>query len=128
VSVRREGTPELVSALLDRILPADMWRYFTVIPGADDEWWSLLVEGVRELWPGDRVLSDSVLPPIHRLTGWLVAQDRRADAETVIRHLHGLDGRRVARVRDQRGVRLDVPGIDPTTVSWDAIAVRPSEV
>jgi glycosyltransferase involved in cell wall biosynthesis len=125
-AVRREGTPALVEVLLDRILPADLWRYFTLIPEADDAWWTLLVEGVRALW-GERGLGDSVLPPVHRLTGWLVAHDRRADAETVIRHLRVLDGRRVARVRDQHGVRLDVPGIDPATVARDAIAVRPTE-
>ena len=124
-SVRREGTPALVEALLDRILPADLWRYFTLIPEADDAWWSLLVDGVRDLW-GERGLVDSVLPPVHRLTGWLVAHDRRADAETVIGHLRDLDGRRVARVGDQRGVRLDVPGLDPTSVAYEAIAVRPA--
>jgi len=126
-SVRREGTPALVDALLDRILPADMWRYFTLIPEGDDAWWSLLVEGVRDLWGEDR-LTDSVLPPVHRLTGWLVGQDRRSDAETVIRHLRELDGRRVARVTEARGVRLDVPGLDAATVAWSAIAVRPTEV
>ncbi len=125
-SVRREGTPALVEALLDRILPADLWRYFTLIPEADDAWWSLLVQGVRDLW-GERGLVDSVLPPVHRLTGWLVAHDRRADAETVIRHLHDLDGRRVARVGDPRGIRLDVPGLDASSVAYDAIAVRPAE-
>ena len=125
-SVRREGTPALVDVLLDRILPADLWRYFTLIPEADDAWWALLVEGVRALW-GEHGLRDSVLPPVHRLAGWLVAHDRRADAETVIRHLRSLDGRRVARVRDQHGVRLEVPGLDPDSVARDAIAVRPTE-
>jgi glycosyltransferase involved in cell wall biosynthesis len=126
-SVRREGTPALVEALLDRILPADMWRYFVLIPEADDVWWDLLVSGVRELWGEADALTGSVLPPVHRLTGWLVAQDRRADAEAVILHLRGLDGRRVARVSDQHGVRLDVPGLDASSVARDAIAVRPSE-
>jgi CDP-glycerol glycerophosphotransferase len=126
-SVRREGTPALVEALLDRILPADLWRYFVLIPEAEDAWWDLLVAGVRELW-GERALTDSVLPPVHRLTGWLVAQDRRADATTVIRHLRALDGRRVARVSDQHGVHLDVPGLDPASVPAEVLAVRPSEV
>ena len=125
-SVRREGTSALVDTLLDRILPADLWRYFTLIPEADDAWWALLVEGVRDLW-GERGLRDSVLPPVHRLTGWLVAHDRRVDAETVIVHLRNLDGRRVARVRDQHGVRLEVPGLDAGSVAWEAIAVRPDE-
>jgi CDP-glycerol glycerophosphotransferase len=70
-----------------------------------------------------------VLPPVHRLTGWLVEQDRRADADTVIRHLRTLDGVRVARVPDGRGgVRLDVPGLDVRTVAPEALTVRPSEV
>jgi len=33
----------------------------------------------------------------------------------------------VARVTDVHGVRLDVPGLDPATVSRDALAVRPAE-
>jgi CDP-glycerol glycerophosphotransferase len=126
-SVRREGTPELEVALLERILPADMWRYFELIPDADDPWWDLLVAGTTDLW-GGHSLTHSVLPPVHRLTGWLVEQDRRDDAVTVIRHLRTLAGRRVARVADVGGPRLDVPGLDPTTVSRDALALRPGEV
>lgn len=125
-SVRRRGTPELVEALVDRILPADMWRYFVLIPGAGDEWWRLLVSGVRELW-GERSLTHSVLPPVHRLTGWLVEQDRRDDAVTVIRHLESLAGARLARVQDQDGVRLDIPGLDARSVSRTALEVRETE-
>jgi CDP-glycerol glycerophosphotransferase len=97
-----------------------------LIPDADDAWWHLLVEGVQELW-GRHSLTHSVLPPVHRLTGWLVEQGRREDAVRVIAHLRSLDGRRVARVTDADGPRLDVPGLDPTTVARDALAVRPSE-
>jgi len=125
-SVRREGSPALEVAVLDRILPADLWRYFELIPDADDAWWDLLTEGVRGLW-GEHSLTHSVLPPVHRLTGWLVEQGRREDASAVITHLRGLGGRRVARVTDDRGVRLDVPGLDPATVARDALAVRPTE-
>lgn len=126
-SVRREGTADLEVALLDRVLPADLWRYFELIPEAEDAWWDLLVEGVRSLW-GERSLTHSVLPPVHRLTGWLVEQGRRDDAVLVIEHLRTLEGRRVSRVTDADGVRLDVPGLDPATVSRDALAVRPTEV
>jgi glycosyltransferase involved in cell wall biosynthesis len=126
-SVRREGTPELELALLDRILPGDLWRYFVLIPEAENAWWDLLVDGVGELW-GERSLTHSVLPPVHRLTGWLVEQGRRDDAVAVITHLRSLDGRRIARVTDPEGVRLDVPGLDPATVARDALAVRSSEV
>jgi CDP-glycerol glycerophosphotransferase len=126
-SVRREGTPALELALLDRVLPADLWRYFELIPEADDAWWDLLVAGVRRLW-GERSLTNSVLPPVHRLTGWLVEQGRRADATLVIEHLRSLGGRRVARVAEGGVVRLDVPGLDPAGVAPEALAVRPSEV
>jgi glycosyltransferase involved in cell wall biosynthesis len=126
-SVRHHGSEPLTTALLERILPADLWRYFELVPEADDEWWRLLVAGVRELWEGHS-LTRSVLPPVHRLTGWLVEQDRRDDADTVIRHLRALNGVRVGRVPDGRGgVRLDVPGLDVGTVAPEALAVRPSE-
>lgn len=126
-SVRREGTPTLELTLLDRILPGDMWRYFQLIPDAEDVWWDLLVSGVRELW-ADRSLTHSVLPPVHRLTGWLVEQGRRDDAVTVIEHLRAMKGRRIARVTEGDVVRLDVPGLDPATVAPEALAVRASEV
>jgi glycosyltransferase involved in cell wall biosynthesis len=126
-SVRHHGSEPLTTALLERVLPADLWRYFELVPEAEDEWWRLLVAGVRELW-GGHPLTLSVLPPVHRLTGWLVEQDRRDDADTVIRHLRSLNGVRVARVPDGRGgVRLDVPGLDVRTVAPEALAVRPSE-
>jgi CDP-glycerol glycerophosphotransferase len=126
-SVRHHGSERLTTALLERVLPADLWRYFELVPEADDEWWALLVSGVRELW-GGHSLTLSVLPPVHRLTGWLVDQDRRDDADTVIRHLRELNGVRVARVPDGHGgVRLDVPGLDVRTVAPEALAVRPSE-
>ena len=46
----------------------------------------------------------------------------------MIRHLVSLDGSRVARVTDAAGVRLDVPGLDVTTVARAALEVRPSEM
>jgi CDP-glycerol glycerophosphotransferase len=125
-SVRREGTPGLETVLVDRVLPADLWRYFELIPEADDAWWDLLVQGVRDLW-GERSLTHSVLPPVHRLTGWLVEQGRRDEAVLVIEHLRALDGQRVARVTDADGVRLDVPGLDSATVAREALALRPDE-
>jgi CDP-glycerol glycerophosphotransferase len=125
-AVRREGSEALQTALLDRVLPADLWRYLELVPEADDAWWELLVEGVRSLW-GERSLTHSVLPPVHRLTGWLVEQGRRDDAALVIEHLRSLGGRRVARVTDAAGVRLDVPGLDVATVAREALAVRPEE-
>ncbi len=76
---------------VDRVLAGDLHRYFTEIPGASDEWWGLLVSGIHDLW-GERSLVHSGLPPAHRLVGWLVERDRRADAESVVRWLLTLDG------------------------------------
>ena len=91
---------------LDRVLAGDLHRYFLLIPGCSDEWWALLESGVRELW-GDRSLVHSGLPPVHRLTGWLVEQGRREDAATVMTYVAGLAGRPAPRVRHRRGRRPD---------------------
>ncbi len=77
--------------VLDRVLAGDLHRYFVSIPGCDDAWWDLLRSGVVDLW-GERSLVHSGLPPVHRLVGWLVEQDRRDDAAAVITWTHGLDG------------------------------------
>ncbi|HWM74680.1 MAG TPA: glycosyltransferase family 2 protein [Nocardioides sp.] len=112
---------------LDRVLAGDLHRYFLLIPGCSDEWWALLESGVRELW-GERSLVQSGLPPVHRLTGWLVEQGRREDAATVMTYVAGLSGRPAPRVSsDVGGVRIDVPGIDPATIDPAALAVRESE-
>jgi glycosyltransferase involved in cell wall biosynthesis len=113
---------------LDRVLAGDLHRYFLLIPGCSDEWWALLESGVRELW-GHRSLVHSGLPPVHRLTGWLVEQGRREDAATVMTYVAGLARRPAPRVStDEGGVRIDVPGIDPATVDPAALAVRDHEV
>lgn len=126
-TVRAEASAEVAEEFLTKVLPGDMWRYFLVIPGADDDWWGLLVAMVRELW-GERSLLDSDLAPVHRLTGWLVTQGRRGDAELVMRHLAELDGRPVARVDGPDGPRLDIPGLDPADIDPAALALRPHEV
>lgn len=110
---------------LDRVLAGDLHRYFVLVPDCSDEWWELLVAGVRELW-GDRSLVHSGLPPVHRLTGWLVEQGRREDAAAVMRWAaaHG-PAPRVPT--PDGGVRIDVPGLDPATVDPLALAVREHE-
>ncbi|WP_340539745.1 glycosyltransferase family 2 protein [Nocardioides sp. GXZ039] len=126
-SVADHGSPEVSRIFTDRVLPGDLHRYFVLIPEADDEWYALLESGVRELF-GSRSLTHSGLPPVHRLTGWLVEQGRRADAAHVMRHVASLPpGRRVARVEDPRGLRIDVPGLDPATVDFAALALRDHE-
>lgn len=127
--VRAEGSPAVEQTFVERVLPGDMWRHFEVIPEASDEWWDLLVAGVRDLW-GDHSLVLSGLPPVHRLCGWLVEQDRREDAVSLMEYV----ARRRAPLEqreDPAGTRrIDVPAdvLDLSTVDDAALGVRPHEV
>jgi CDP-glycerol glycerophosphotransferase len=103
-----------------------MWRHFIVIPEGSQEWWDALVIGVRELW-GSHSLVHSGLPPVHRLVGWLVEQDRREDAVAVVNYVSER-GAPVPQVRTPAGPRIDVPGIDPASVDPAALALRDHEV
>ncbi|WP_248580107.1 glycosyltransferase family 2 protein [Nocardioides sp. InS609-2] len=126
-AVREYDDPSVSAVFLDRVLAGDLHRYFTAIPGCDDAWWELLVSGARELW-GDRSLVLSGLPPVHRLTGWLVEQDRRADAAAVMDWIARVGA--PAPQTDRDGVRcLDVPAevLDPTGVDPAALAIRAHE-
>ena len=76
------GDAEVERVFVDRVLAGDLWRYFLLVPGCTPEWWRLLRSGVLELW-GTRLV-DSGLPPVHRLAGWLVAEDRRADVTALM--------------------------------------------
>ncbi len=115
----------LREVFVDRVLAGDLHRYFTEIPGCDDAWWELLRGGIDRLW-GDRSLTRSGLPPVHRLTGWLVQQDRRQDAAAVMAYA-AERGRPLERVEGSDGLRIDVPVLDTATVDPAALAVRPSE-
>ena len=119
------GDPRLREVFLDRVLAGDLHRYFAVIPGCSDEWWELLRGGIAQLW-GDRSLTRSGLTPVHRLTGWLVEQDRRDDAAAVMTYAAGL-GHPLDRVQTAEGPRIDVPVIDLTTVAPEALALRDYE-
>ena len=126
-AVREYDDPSVSAVFLDRVLAGDLHRYFTGIPGCEDAWWDLLVAGVREFW-GDHSLVLSGLPPVHRLTGWLVEQDRRADAAAVMGWFDRVGA--PAPQTDRDGVRcLDVPldVLDPTGVDPAALAVRADE-
>ena len=90
-SVIAYDDPATSRVFLDRVLAGDLHRYFAEIPGCTDDWWALLREGIGEIW-GEHSLVNSGLPPVHRLTGWLVEQDRRADAATLITYAAGLPG------------------------------------
>ncbi|HEX5916995.1 MAG TPA: glycosyltransferase family 2 protein [Nocardioides sp.] len=129
-SVREHGSAEVETVFVDRVLAGDLWRYFLLVPGCTPEWWRLLRSGVLELW-GRRSLVHSGLPPVHRLAGWLVEQDRRADVTSLMEWVARLDGP-APRVQDvATGVwRLSVPHavLDETTVDPAALALRDHEV
>jgi CDP-glycerol glycerophosphotransferase len=126
-SVADHGSPKVSKVFRDKVLPGDLHRYFVQIPTADDAWYALLEAGVQELFAG-RSLVHSGLPPVHRLTGWLVEQGRRADAAHVMTYLAGLaPGERVPRVDDPRGWRIDVPGLDAATVDVAALRLHDHE-
>nr|WP_218910374.1 glycosyltransferase family 2 protein [Nocardioides thalensis] len=127
------GSATVSRVFLDKVLPGDLWRYFLLVPGLEgsegDAWWQLLVSGVREFWGGHRSLTHSVLPPVHRLAGWLVENGRRDDVALVMRHVAALDGKPLPRVRMPNGeTRVDVPGLDPRTVAREALLVRDEEL
>jgi CDP-glycerol glycerophosphotransferase len=112
---------------LDRVLAGDLHRYFTQIPACSDEWWRTLHHGVSDLWRG-RSLVHSGLPPVHRLTGWLVEQDRRMDAAAVMIWFASLGGRPAPRVEWGGVWSLDVPVISRASVDPAALALRPHEL
>jgi CDP-glycerol glycerophosphotransferase len=134
--VRAGGDAGVEAVFVDRVLAGDLWRYFLEIPGASDEWWVLLRDGVREFW-GQRSLVHSGLPPLHRLCGWLVEQDRREDAASLMAWAGTLTGP-APQVGDgsangsasDRGRRIDVPSVvlDLSTVDPAALALREFEV
>ena len=110
------GDDGVTEVFCDRVLAGDLWRYFAELPGASDEWWALLRKLVREFW-GERSLVHSGLPPVHRLTGWLVEQDRRADAVAVMEYAA------THRVERSNG-RIVVPVVDESTIDPAALALR----
>lgn len=125
-SVEEYAATKVTTIFRDRVLAGDLHRYFSEIPGCPDDWWDLLVTGVQAFW-GDRSLTHSGLPPIHRLTGWLVERDRREDAAAVMTWFSERRGEPVAWVQKPDGVFIDVPVIDRSTVDPDALRVRDHE-
>jgi CDP-glycerol glycerophosphotransferase len=122
-AVQEYDDPATSAYFVDRVMAGDLHRYFVEIPSGSDEWWRLLVDGIHDLW-GERSLVHSGLPPVHRLVGWLVEHDRRADAAGVVRWLTALDG---PAPRD--GGRLAVPPdvLDLSDVDPAALALRDHE-
>lgn len=128
--VRAAGDAGVEAVFVDRVLAGDLWRYFLEIPGASDEWWALLRDGVREFW-GQRSLVHSGLPPVHRLCGWLVEQDRREEAAALMAWAGTLTGPAPqVGSSDGPGRHIDVPAdvLDLSTVDPAALALRDHEL
>lgn len=125
-SVEAYGSTAITRIFRDRVLAGDLHRYFTEIPGCDDAWWTLLQQGVHEFW-GERSLTHSGLPPVHRLTGWLVEHGRREDAAEVMAFMAAHPGPAPRRTTSA-GVILDLPVVDPRTLSLDALRLRDHEL
>jgi glycosyltransferase involved in cell wall biosynthesis len=121
VPVVAHGVPATTDVFVDRVLAGDLHRYFAELPGCSDEWWTLLRDGIHDLW-GERSLTRSGLLPADRLVGWLVQHDRRAEAEAV-----AALPRPLARTAD--GTQLAPPSdvLDLATVAPEALEVRPTE-
>jgi CDP-glycerol glycerophosphotransferase len=121
--VEEYGAKHVTDVFRDKVLAGDLHRYFTEIPGCSDEWWALLRSGIASIW-GARSLTHSGLLPVDRLIGWLVEQDRRAEATAVVEHARLGP---VPRVASNLGPRLDVPFIDQRSVAPAALLLRDTE-
>lgn len=123
-SVEDYGSARVAKVLREKVLAGDLHRYFVEIPGCTDEWWALLREGVEAIWGGERSLTGSILPPVHRLCGWLVEQGRREEAALLMSQLAAGP---IPRRRTADEVLLDVPFLDVATIPRVALVVRPGE-
>lgn len=91
--VHEHGVPEVSRVLHAEILPIDMWEYFRAVPGCSEEYWRMLVEGVRELWNANTLPFDQTRVPVQqRLMGWFVAQGRRTDLEQLLGFIDARSG------------------------------------
>jgi len=83
--VRERAGAEVLRVFYAEVLPIDMWEYFRAVPGCGQDYWSMLVAGTRELWNDQTVpFEHTGVAPQQRLMGWLVAQDRRQDLESLL--------------------------------------------
>jgi CDP-glycerol glycerophosphotransferase len=83
--VAAHGSAVVRETFWAEVLPVDMWEYFRAVPGCSEEYWSLLVDGVRELWHDGTVPFERTLVPAQqRLMGWFVARDRRGELEEAL--------------------------------------------
>ena len=91
--VAAHGSAELHRVLHAEIFPIDMWEHFRAVPRADEEYWTVLRDAVREFWGEHTVRFElTTIPVQQRLMGCLVAQGRRDDLIELIAFLDGFPG------------------------------------
>jgi CDP-glycerol glycerophosphotransferase len=86
-TVQELGSREIQEVFFDLVLPMDLPTYFVEIPDCEDAYWVELVAGLRGLWEGAPPLWRARMPLWYRLVAWLVLEDRRGDAEAVVRFI-----------------------------------------
>lgn len=121
--VRSLGSPQLLDFWARNGLAGDLPQYFREILRCDDDYWELLRDGVRELFAGLPPIEQSQLRVIGRVVGWLVAADRRADAERVREWVEANPGALPVRVEADHVVALlplaEEPGTGvPSRLFW----------
>lgn len=79
-TVTATGDPGVLETFRNRVLAGDMWRYFNEVPDAPDEWWDLLVAGVREFWP-DGLGRTGLLPRAQAIGTAVLEGDRNRAVE-----------------------------------------------
>lgn len=86
-------SPAVHAVWFHRVLPIDMPEYFRAVPGCSAEFWTTLRSGMAEFWgPHTMPFERTGLLPRHRIMGWLVAEDRRADLEEFLAFLEDHPG------------------------------------
>lgn len=109
-----EAPPEVLDAWFRDILPVDMWEYFRSVPGASEEYWTVLRSAVQEFWNDDTVRFDHTRAPAQqRYMGWLVDRGRREDLEQLVAFIDEHRGDIPVQLREDHVV-AELPGVgDP---------------
>lgn len=110
--VEQLGSPAVKTVWYRQVLPGDLPQYFWQIPGCDAAYWRMLHEGVRTLWAEAPVpISASTMRTHMRVVGWLVAHNRRTEAERILTYVDEHD-REPPQVRRGHDVLVVLPFLD----------------
>ncbi|MGH3358016.1 MAG: glycosyltransferase family 2 protein, partial [Nocardioidaceae bacterium] len=126
-TVRTLGSREVQAVFREQVLPGDLWRYFAHIPGCSDAYWQTLHEAVREFWRDGAFVRSRLTVP-NRLTGWLVGQDRRRDAEAVVEHNAASGSLPIVVANDEVLAALPYWDDPEANVPLDLYRLRPDEL